>query len=256
MNFSLTFSCKKCLAILALFVVYPCWADTTLVQNNQFLEDTISIQTTLFGPVQIQLIDNKTSTIIVEKILPGPGTFTISDLPSSSVNNLTLLATPGQPSHAIDFSYRLPFSEYADWSISQGFHGQVSHTDKLNTYAVDFDIALGTPILAARTGIVMEVIDSFPDNYQNQKSKLENANIIRILHEDGSMAVYGHLLQNSAEVKPGQWLVGGTMIAQSGNSGFTNGPHLHFAIQVNTGMQLESIPFRMKSVNGILQLNP
>ena len=70
------------------------------------------------------------------------------------------------------------------------------------------------------------------------------------------MAVYGHLLQDSALVKPGQWLVGGTVIAQSGNSGFTNGSHLHFSIQENTGMQLESIPFQVKCVNGYLQLNP
>ena len=246
----------SCLLIGVLCVTFPCLANTTLIQNRQFLENSISVQTDLFGPVQVQLIDNKSSKLIYESIFHGPGIFTVPDIPPASVNNLTMLATPGQPSNAINFSYQLPFSAFANWSISQGFHGEASHTDKLNIYAVDFDIALGTPVLAARTGIVMEVIDSFPDNSQNQKSNLEDANIIRILHEDGSMALYGHLLQNSAAVKPGQWLIGGTVIAQSGNSGFTNGPHLHFSIQVNTGMQLESIPFRMKSVNGYLQLNP
>lgn len=256
MNFTLLLSSRIYLSILILFVATPSWADTTLIPNRQILENTVSIQTSIFGPLQVQLIDNKTSKIIFENILKGPGTFTVRDLPSSSVNNLTLIAIPGQPSQAIDFIYQLPFSEYADWSISQGFHGQESHNDNLNTYAVDFDIAFGTLVLAARTGVVMEVIDSFPDNDQHQKSNLEQANIIRILHEDGSMAVYGHLLQDSALVKPGQWLVGGTVIAQSGNSGFTSGTHLHFSIQVNTDMQLESIPFQMKSVNGYLQLNP
>lgn len=256
MNLIFPFSLNKYLTVLILFVASPGWAETTLVQNRQILENAISIQTSIFGPVQVQLVDNKTSKIIFEDILKGPGTFTVRDLPPASVNNLTLFATPGQPSQIIEFTYQLPFSEYADWSISQGFNGEVSHSDTLNTYAVDFDISFGTLVLAARTGVVMEVIDTFPDNGKHQKSNLENANIIRILHEDGSMAVYGHLLQDSALVKPGQWLVGGTVIAQSGNSGFTNGSHLHFSIQVNTGMQLESIPFQMKSVNGYLQLNP
>ena len=79
------------------------WAETTLVQNRQILENAISIQTSIFGPVQVQLVDNKTSKIIFENILKGPGTFTVRDLPSSSVNNLTLIAIPGQPSQIIEF---------------------------------------------------------------------------------------------------------------------------------------------------------
>ena len=146
----------------------------------------------------------------------------------------------------------MPFSSNAQWTISQGFYGQASHNDSLSEYAVDFDIPMGTPVHAARTGIVMEVIDQYPDTGGVRKSDVEHANVIRILHEDGSMAVYGHLMQDSAVVTPGLWLVGGTVIAQSGNSGFTRGPHLHFAIQLNSGMQLNSIPFQMRSANGLL----
>jgi murein DD-endopeptidase MepM/ murein hydrolase activator NlpD len=231
-------------------------AHTDLIMNRQSLENTVSIETTLFGPVQVQLKNSKTGQLLYEAILDGPGKFEARDLPPSSLNNLVLHAVPGKPATADPFIYRLPFSGNADWSISQGFHGQASHHDELNAYAVDFAIALGTPVISARTGVVMEVIDEYPDRGRTRKSDLDQANVIRILHEDGSMAVYGHLMQDSATVTPGLWLVDGTVIAQSGNSGYSNGPHLHFAVQRNAGMQLESIPFRMKSANGLLGLEP
>jgi murein DD-endopeptidase MepM/ murein hydrolase activator NlpD len=248
---------KPVLGLLALLFSPLSPAHTELVMNRQSLENTVSVETQLFGPVQIQLNNSKSGALLYEAVLEGPGLFEVTDLPPNSLNNLVLYAVPGKPSMAAPFTYQMPFSAYADWTISQGFHGLASHDDTLNEYAVDFVIALGTPVLAARTGVVMEVIDEYPDHGRApRRSDLDKANTIRILHEDGSMAVYGHLLQDSAVVTPGQWLVNGTVIAQSGNSGFSNGPHLHFAVQRNAGMQLESIPFRMKSVNGILSLEP
>jgi murein DD-endopeptidase MepM/ murein hydrolase activator NlpD len=239
-----------------LFVALPCIADTSLVLNRQSMENTVSIETTLFGPVQVRLLDSKSGKVLYDGIFTGPGLLPIGGLPPSSINALTLQAIPGMPSQAANFTYQIPFSPNADWSISQGFLGDASHQDLINAYAVDFDISFGTPVLAARTGVVMEVIDIFSDNGNPKKNNLEQANLIRILHEDGSMAVYAHLLQDSALVEPGQWLIGGTVIAQSGNSGYSHGPHLHFAVQVNQGMQLASIPFQMKSVNGYIELNP
>lgn len=239
-----------------LFFSMPAWSQTDLILNHQSLENTISIETTIFGPVQILLTDSKTNEVLFESVLNGPGIFTVSELPPQSLNHLQLETFVGAPSRMQAHIYQIPFSKYADWTISQGFHGKASHDDALNEYAVDFDIPFGTPVVAARSGIVMEVVDEFPDSGKLRKSDYEHANIIRILHADGSMAVYGHLLQNSAVVTAGQRLTAGTVIAQSGNSGYTNGSHLHFAVQINTGLHITSIPFQMKSSNGLLLLDP
>ena len=224
--------------------------------NRQALENTVSVETELFGPVQIQLRQRRSGTLLAERVLDGPGVFTLLGLPHHSLADLELQAVPGRPSVSRLQDSRKPFSDYADWRISQGFHGQVSHGDALNAYAVDFALLMGTPVRAARSGVVMEVIDGHPDQGGQRRSDLDNANLVRLLHEDGSMAVYGHLLQHSIGVKPGQWLPAGAVIAQSGNSGYSHGPHLHFAIQINTGMQLQSVPFRMRDGDGSVLVEP
>lgn len=244
------------LGMTALLMSPPGLAYAELVMNRQSQGNAVSIETHVFGPVQVQLKNSKSGDLLFESTLDGPGVFEVADLPPLSLNNLVLHAVPGKPATAAAFTYGMPFSPHADWTISQGYQGKASHGGALNEYAVDFDIPLGTPVLAARTGVVMEVIDGFPDDGRTRASDLAQANIIRILHEDGSMSLYGHLLQDSAVVSPGQWLVGGTVIAQSGNSGYSHGPHLHFAVQLNAGMQLRSIPFRMQSVNGIVSFSP
>lgn len=231
-------------------------ADTRLIVNRQSYENTVSVETDLFGPVQIQLSDRLTGAVLAERVLRGPVTEAVAGLPDASMNRLQLLSVPGRPASARLLEYRRPFSENADTAISQGFHGKASHNDALNGYAVDFALLLGTPVLAARNGIVMQVIDGFPDNGGSRASDLDNANLIRIVHDDDSMAVYGHLLEGSSTVTPGQWVAAGAVIAQSGNSGYSHGPHLHFAVQVNTGMQLVSVPFVMRAIDGSIIIAP
>ena len=66
---------------------------------------------------------------------------------------------------------------------------------------------------------------------------------MRILHDDGTMGVYLHLMKGSVAVREGQRVETGTRIARSGNTGNSTGPHLHFVVQRNVGLAIESIPF-------------
>ncbi|MOA20011.1 Murein DD-endopeptidase MepM [compost metagenome] len=57
------------------------------------------------------------------------------------------------------------------------------------------------------------------------------------------MGVYLHLMRGSVLVREGQRVGIGTPLARSGNTGNSSGPHLHFVVQRNVGLALESIPF-------------
>ena len=154
-------------------------------------------------------------------------------------------ALPGDPQAEPDLShaYRPPFAEGESFRITQGFDGSFSHNQPHSRHALDFDMPVGTPVHAARAGVVMDHARFFYRAGEDLERDGPRANFIRILHDDGSMAVYAHLDYEGVEVRPGDRVRRGQRIGRSGNTGFSTGPHLHFVIQVNRGLALESIPF-------------
>ena len=157
--------------------------------------------------------------------------------------DLDLTQVPGDPrARPLDFPYRLPFAG-APVRVDQAANGRYSHHDDANRHALDFALAQGTPVLAARAGVVMGIIDDDPWGGHG----------LRILHDDGSMSVYAHLQHDSIPLRVGEPVEQGQRIARSGNTGTSTAPHLHFAVQTNAGMHLRSIPFRMFADAGELK---
>jgi len=152
--------------------------------------------------------------------------------------------------HSADAHYRLPFPESERFPISQAFGGEVSHIDKQNYYAVDIVMPEGTPVLAARDGVVMTVDNDFYGAGQDLSKYGDRANNIRVVHGDGTMAVYAHLQLESARVAVGDHVHAGQQLALSGNTGYTRGPHLHFVVQQNVEMDLIAVPFKFSGGNG------
>lgn len=158
----------------------------------------------------------------------------------------------GEPSaqHDRQAVYYPPFVSYRKFQITQAFNGQFSHTNEQNKYAVDFAMPEGSEVHAARAGVVMSLDNDFFKGGVDKQAYKARANSIRILHDDGSMAVYAHLQVERAQVYEGMEVEAGQLIAYSGSTGFSSGPHLHFAVQVNQGMKLVAVPFRFSDDQG------
>lgn len=214
------------------------------------------------GPVEVELEARQLQQMHVDPGLPlrrvlRPGEratlAVLQPAGPSARHELQLWVVPGEPFVVPrDVVYALPVED-ASFELGQGFHGEYSHGDDANRYAVDLIVPEGTPVLAAREGVVLSVASGHGDGAPDP-SLAGAANYIRVLHEDGTMALYGHLREGGVFVRPGQRVTLGQVIGSSGNTGFSSGPHLHFVLQVNAGMRLQSIPFRMIGPDGYLPL--
>ncbi|MFC4728111.1 M23 family metallopeptidase [Coralloluteibacterium thermophilus] len=159
-------------------------------------------------------------------------------------HRLALLAVPGTPDAApVDVEYLRPFE--GPVRIAQGWHGAFSHGTDEARYAIDFALPPGTPVRAARDGRVVQVESGFHEAGLDP-ALASRANIVRVLHDDGSMALYAHLAPDGIRVGPGDHVAAGSVLGLSGDTGYSSGPHLHFAVQVNRGLRLVSLPFRMR----------
>lgn len=128
--------------------------------------------------------------------------------------------------------------------IAQAPGGTYSHTDVLNKYAYDFSMPIGTPVLAARAGTVATIEQGFTEAGETEEFSRKGNNI-RVLHDDGTWAVYVHLDPRSARVRIGDKVEVGQVLALSGNTGRSKGPHLHLAVQANRDHAEESVPFEI-----------
>ena len=73
-------------------------------------------------------------------------------------------------------------------------------------------------------------------------------NVIVIDVGDGRFATYAHLKAGSLQVKQGDRVVEGQVLARIGNSGNTLGPHLHFQIaDAPEPLSGEGLPFALRS---------
>ncbi len=230
------------------------------VETNGDHYDAV-VTNTLAGPIEVELKAINASNLVANPRLPlrallkpyasvTLATLALADPTHAGGFQLQLGAVPGDPTaQAQAVTYLLPVDTRA-WRIDQGWHGVFSHNDAQSDYAIDISVDEGTPVLAARDGVVMQVESDFDKAGLNREKYVERANVIRILHDDGSMAVYAHLKLDGALVRAGQRVAAGQRIGYSGNTGYTTGPHLHFAVQVNRGIDLESIPFQMRGPSG------
>ena len=105
-------------------------------------------------------------------------------------------------------------------SSEYGWREHPIKRERLFHTGIDIAIPYGTPVYAAETGVIQ--FSGWAEGY---------GNLVIIRHRDNSLTYYGHNLE--LLVRKGQAVKQGKVIALSGNSGLSTGPHLHFEIRIN-----------------------
>lgn len=105
-------------------------------------------------------------------------------------------------------------------TITSTFGDRVDPLDGAHHFhsGVDVAAAEGTPILAARDGVVVSA---------GPRGGYGNA--VELRHGDGTTTLYAHA--SKLEVVPGQQVREGEPIAQVGSTGRSTGNHLHFEVR-------------------------
>jgi hypothetical protein len=109
----------------------------------------------------------------------------------------------------------------------------------------------GAPIYAVADGTVKSTVNSKPEippfeaNPGLRTPADYSGNNVIIKIGSGRYAVYAHMQTGSVRVRRGQRVRAGQRIGLLGNSGNTDGPHLHFGIQKRPDFWSESVPFEI-----------
>lgn len=143
--------------------------------------------------------------------------------------------------HDDQYIYALPYAPGTSHRVIQGYNGSFSHQD---IYAIDWEMPEGTPVRAARSGYVVAVCDSLTEGGVDRQLE-EKANYVMIAHDDGTVANYAHLQPEEVAVAVGDRVRRGQVIGQSGNTGYSAGPHLHFEVyRVGRDLDVQTLPVR------------
>ena len=153
--------------------------------------------------------------------------------------------------HNDNYIYKLPYLSGTSHFVSQGFNGKFTHKGR-SKYAIDFVMDKGTRVYAARAGVVVKTKS---DSNKGGASKIyaNDSNYVIILHNDGTFATYNHLMQHGVSVNVGDEISQGYPIGYSGSTGYSSGPHLHFAVfKAMDSSKTHTLPIRFQSINGIV----
>ena len=237
-----------------------------LIEEPRQSGTAVLARSTFFGPVQIafQLAQHDNvgaqTPLRGDRLLPPRSTTELLIVEPEDTRQVMNFAyefgyLPGDPNarHAPQQPYRLPYAVAKSFFVSQAPPDAITHQDPSSRDAIDFVMPVGSGVYAARGGVVLDVASrNFRAGTDLQRDG-PRANVVRVLHQDGTMAIYAHLNWNSIAVVPGQSVQRGEFLAASGNTGFSTGPHLHFVVQRNRGGRLVSVPVSFAGPNNSVQ---
>lgn len=232
-------------------VVFVYDEDTHMLSIKNLFNSEIVVK------VQVSTKENLESDISFDQAyeIPAKSTYELGFFKYNGTETLDLTKT-----FSIGKLYQGDFSEYFTkhaaelivpfvgiFKVTQGWKGNFTHKGPKSRYAIDVAMPEGTPIKAVKAGRIIDMKMNSTIGGPNPKYR-PYANYIRIIHNDGAMSLYVHLKGNTQQFNLGDEVKQGDIIAFSGNTGYTTGPHLHFVMQSNTKDGVVAIPYKLNNI--------
>ena len=178
-------------------------------------------------PVTLRVTAKEDFVGTVEDTIPQ--NFEVSQLPGVTKYNEAQIVADQSPTSTVSaqtIALGMPFA--GDFAETQGFGTQVTDTTLKQKYlrygvlghdGADFAVPVGTPVLSVDDGVVAY-------------ASFEPYGKTVIVEHSWGRSYYGHLSEYKVTV--GQSVTKGSVVALSGNTGESTGPHLHFGMRMNT----------------------
>jgi len=114
-------------------------------------------------------------------------------------------------------------------------------------YGLDFRASIGTQVMAMADGVVMGTGDT-----DTACKGASYGKWVFIKYNNGLSSTYGHL--SLISINKGDKVKEGEVVASSGNTGSSTGPHLHVSVYASDGVKVDTVP--SKSCNGKIFTQP
>lgn len=154
--------------------------------------------------------------------------------------------------HDPDALYRLPYRSGEAYPVLQSYDSSFTHKGPFR-FSVDWDMPEGTPIVAARDGVVVGLWAG-SDRGGGDPDLRGSENFLWIRHDDATVAHYVHLQKDGVLVALGERVEAGQVIALSGATGYSTRPHLHFHVSTTSQgpAALTTFPLLFQTEHGIV----
>lgn len=219
LNFFTTYQIRNSLAKIPSLPIAPQTNNVSSIFTNfnRLIDSVAPISNNIQADIAVSVTKTPSSPQANSTIAPQFPKISRSSLLSKTADN-SLLMNPAPETERIAsvFGWRIrPFS-----GRRQMHNG------------IDYGAPLGSPVVAARDGIVTKVVSGCLD-FRQRWCGSQFGNWIEIDHGNGMVATYAHLLNNSITVREGTPVWQNQEIAKVGSSGWSTGAHLDFRIKID-----------------------
>lgn len=128
------------------------------------------------------------------------------------------------------------------WGYKKGIHSGVDLVDvnSKGTHILGWEVAHSDGVVVAAKN------DCNYNTYP--KGPVIYGNYVKIKHDDGYYTLYGHIKYNTVTVKVGDHVKRGARIGYMGNTGYSNGGHLHFEVRNPKDTCIDPTPYLNKDL--------